>query len=390
MSAEGLSAVAGEGLAAAGAPRAFMTGAQAIVQGALDAGCDFFAGYPITPATPILLGMVRALPARGGVAIQAEDEIAAIGFCIGAAMTGRRVMTATSGPGISLYSENLGLAIMAEVPLVVVDAQRLGPATGGATTVAQGDLYFVRWGTSGGYPIVALAPSTAEECYHLTVRAFDLAERLRSPVFLLTDKEVVMTADTVDVTRLVAPPVTSRRTASAGEAFRSYGFSRPEEVPAFSPFGGPHPVRVNTSTHDELGYLTKDPVKVDRLNRHLAAKIEAAADEIEAVRLDLQPQASTLVVSYGVSARSAAEAVEQARREGRRVSLAVLHSVWPLPARALGRALEGVRRVVVAELNLGQLRLEVERLAAGREVRGVHRVDGELITPQEILEALAS
>ena len=168
--------------------RELIDGATAIVRGALDAGCDFFAGYPITPASPILMAMMREMPARGGVAIQAEDEIASIGMCIGAAMGGAHALTATSGPGMSLYSENLGLAIMGEVPLVVVDVQRLGPATGGATTVGQGDVQFVRWGTSGGFPVIALAPSSVAESYALTRRAFELAERFRCPVILLTDK----------------------------------------------------------------------------------------------------------------------------------------------------------------------------------------------------------
>src|SRR5512142_1872178 len=152
--------------------REFMDGAEAITRGALTAGCNFFAGYPITPAAPILLRMLRELPKVGGVGIQGEDEIASIGMCIGAAMTGARAMTATSGPGMSLYSEQIGLAVMGEVPLVIVDVQRLGPATGGATTVGQADVQFVRWGTSGGYPIIALSPSTVGECYALTVRAF--------------------------------------------------------------------------------------------------------------------------------------------------------------------------------------------------------------------------
>ena len=161
--------------------REFIDGNTAIVRGALAAGCDFFAGYPITPATPILLGMMRDLPRVGGVAVQGEDEIASFGFCIGAAMTGRRVLTATSGPGISLYSENIGLAIMGEVPLVIVDVQRMGPATGGATTAAQGDVQFIRWCTSGGYPIVVLSPATVADCYTLTMRAFDLLGALSLP-----------------------------------------------------------------------------------------------------------------------------------------------------------------------------------------------------------------
>ncbi len=179
--------------------REFIDGATAIARGALDAGCNFFAGYPISPATPLLLQMVRELPKVGGVAIQAEDEIASISMCIGAAMTGARTLTATSGPGISLYSENIGLAIMGEVPLVIVDAQRLGPATGGATTPGQGDVQFVRWSTSGGYPIIALAPSSVAECYSLTRRAFDLAERFRVPVFLMTDKEMFLSMSTEEI-----------------------------------------------------------------------------------------------------------------------------------------------------------------------------------------------
>jgi len=176
--------------------RQFINGGQAIAQGAISAGCNFFAGYPITPATPILHHMFRELPKVGGVAIQGEDEIASIGMCIGAAMTGAKCMTATSGPGMSLYSENIGLAIMGEVPLVVIDVMRLGPATGGATTVGQGDVQFARWGTPGGYPIIALSPTNPSDCYSLTIRAFKLARRFRCPVFLLTDREVVATMST--------------------------------------------------------------------------------------------------------------------------------------------------------------------------------------------------
>src|SRR4030043_1186192 len=182
--------------------RELINGAQAIVRGAIHSGCDFFAGYPITPATDILLYMIRELPKVGGIAIQAEDEIASMGICIGAAMTGKRVVTATSGPGISLYSENSGLAIMGEVPMVIVDVQRMGPATGGATTVAQGDIQFLRWGTSGGYPVIVLSPTNVPECYNLTCRAFDLAERFRVPVFLATDKETALTLATVEMDEL--------------------------------------------------------------------------------------------------------------------------------------------------------------------------------------------
>ena len=373
--------------------REFIDGAEAIARGALAAGCNFFAGYPITPATPILLHLLRELPKVGGVGIQAEDEIASLGFCIGAAMAGAKVMTATSGPGISLYSENIGLGIMGEVPLVIVDCQRLGPATGGATTVGQGDVQFIRWSTSGGFPIIALCPTNVLECYSLTVRAFNLAERFRCPVFLATDKEVVSTLTSVNLDDYRAEPVVERRLAPPDGDFVPYRVSRLDDVPPMSPFGGPHLVRFTTSTHDERGFLTKDPAKVDRLNRHLAEKIEAHRDEIELVRLDAQDGAKTLVVSYGITARSMQEAVALARARGQKVSALTVYSLWPVPERALHQAMAGVARVVVAELNLGQYRLEIERLAGlldGRrpEVVGVHRVDGELIAPGEILERL--
>jgi 2-oxoglutarate ferredoxin oxidoreductase subunit alpha len=372
--------------------RAFIDGNTAIVRGALAAGCDFFAGYPITPATPILLDMMRQLPLAEGIAIQGEDEIASLGFCIGAALTGRRAFTATSGPGISLYSENIGLAIMGEVPLVIVDVQRMGPATGGATTAAQGDLQFVRWCTSGGYPIIALCPATVADCYTLTMRAFDLAERFRCPVFLLTDKEVASTMDTVETSELTPWPVRERRTAPPDSPFAPCAYSALDGNAPMSPFGGPHLLRFTTSTHDERGYLTKDPAQVDCLNQHLIDKIEAHRDEIELVRIDAAPSdgagtGQVLLVSYGITARAMDEAVRQARGKGHAISALTLLSLWPLPEAALRRALDGAARVVVAELNDGQMRREIERLACdGAEVVGVHRLDGELITPGQILK----
>ena len=367
--------------------RELTDGSTAIARGALAAGCDFFAGYPITPASPILAMMLSELPKVGGVGIQAEDEIAAIGMCIGATMTGSRAMTATSGPGISLYSESIGLAIMGEVPLVIVDVQRLGPATGGATTTGQGDVQFVRWGTAGGYPVIALAPSSIGECYSLTMRAFDLAERFRCPVFLLTDKELNTTLNTV-ASDWDAPPVRRRPVAEEAAGSKPYRFTPEGEVPPMAHYGEAAKLRFTGSTHDESAFITKDPATVGRLNRHLAAKIEEHRDEIELVVGDLEEGAETLVVSYGVTAGAMREAVRWARRDGARVSALTVHSLWPVPETALRAALGPVRRVVVAELNLGQYRREIERLAGGREVLGLHRVDGELISPAEIAEAV--
>jgi 2-oxoglutarate ferredoxin oxidoreductase subunit alpha len=398
--------------------REFTDGATAIVRGALAAGCTFFAGYPITPASPILMHMMRALPRAGGVAIQAEDEIASISMCLGAAMTGARAFTATSGPGISLYSENIGLAIMGEVPLVIADVQRQGPATGGATTVGQGDVQFARWGTSGGYPIIALAPSSIPECYTLTIKAFELADRFRCPVFLMADKELVMTMNTVQVEQGLKSQVQANLCAHAqGQArdeqpvteFKPYRYDPPDGAPPLAVFGGDHIVRFTGSSHDERGLLSKQPATVGALNQHLDAKITQHRDEIELVTADLQPGAKTLLVSYGVTARAMHEAVQQVRKQdntikhgnaqgdrqppfgrtSQRVSALTIHSLWPAPETAIKNALRGIERVVVAELNLGDYRREIERIACGRaEVVGVNRVDGELISPEQMVEQI--
>jgi 2-oxoglutarate ferredoxin oxidoreductase subunit alpha len=367
--------------------REFINGAEAIARGALDAGCTFFAGYPITPATPILLHMVSELPKVGGAAIQAEDEIAAMGFCIGAAMAGGRVMTATSGPGISLYSENTGLAIMGEVPMVIVDCQRMGPATGGATTVAQGDIQFLRWGTSGGYPVIVLCPANVADCYTLTRRGFDLAERFRAPVFIATDKEMVSTNVTVRTKAFEGMEVRGRKLAAEESEFLADRVEHAANVSIMSPFGGPHLVRFTGSSHNQQGYLTNDPREVGSLNDHLCAKIEAHRDEISQVRADLQEGADTLLVSYGISAQGVQAAAEMARGQGVKVSTLTLLTLWPVPERRIRETLEGIQRAVVVELNAGQYRREIERLAQDhQEVLGVNRVDGELITPKEILE----
>jgi len=389
--------------------REYIDGATAIARGALDAGCDFYAGYPITPATPILLHMARELPKVGGVAVEAEDEIAGIGMCIGAVMGGARALTATSGPGISLYSENIGLSIMGETPLVIVDVQRMGPATGGATTTAQGDIQFIRWGTSGGYPIIALAPSSVAECYSLTRKAFDLAERFRCPVFLIVDKEMISSLTTVEIESYEEVPVRERRLAPPAkgerdprwrpeETYLPYDFDPVDTVQPIAQFGGPHIVRFTTSSHDEHGFLTKDATKVGRLNHHLDSKISLHRDEIELGQLDLQEGAETLFIAYGTTARAMEEAVQQAREEGHLVSALVVQSLWPVPETLIEEALRGVRRVIVAELNLGQYRREIELVAfrnAAKQgvhpptIEGLNRIGGEQIMPEEFLALLA-
>jgi 2-oxoglutarate ferredoxin oxidoreductase subunit alpha len=367
--------------------REFINGSDAIIRGAVDAGCDFFAGYPITPANSILVGMIREMARTGGIAVQAEDEIASIGFCIAASMTGRRVFTATSGPGMSLYSENIGLAIMGETPMVIADVQRMGPATGGATTGAEGDIQFIRWGTSGGYPVVALCPTNIPEAYHLTMKAFHLAEMLRHPVFLVTSKELVMLMDTVEIEKMAPDPVVGRRVFEGDGDFIPYAFDALSDVPLFSPIGGGRKVRFTTSIHDERAQITTNPAKIDRKLRHLAAKIDARAAELSLVKTDIQEGSETLVISFGVCARAVPDAVKKMREEGMKVSSAVPLTLWPVPENILKPLVRSHRRIVVAELNLGQYVREVERLATPEnEVRSVTRVDGLLIYPQQIAE----
>ncbi len=363
--------------------REYIDGNEAIARGALAAGCTFFAGYPITPASSILVHLLRDLPRAGGVGIQAEDEIAALGMCIGAATAGCKAMTATSGPGLSLMSEHIGLAIMGETPVVIIDCQRMGPSTGGATTVSQGDVQFARWVTPGGYPMIVLCPSTVPECYSLTLRAFNLAERLRTPVILLTDKEVCTTLATVAVDAFEDVASEQRLAAPAGP-FTPYRYAPSAATPAFAPMGGPQIVRFTGSSHDERGHLTKNPTTVGRLNQHLRAKIESRRDELALVKADLQEGARTLLISYGATAGSMRAAAQQARSQGQRVSTLTIHSLWPVPEKPILAALTGIERVVVAELNQGQYRREIERLIGAREIIAVNRVDGELITPGEI------
>jgi 2-oxoglutarate ferredoxin oxidoreductase subunit alpha len=363
-----------------------LQGAEAITRGALHAGCDFFAGYPITPATPILLQMMKEMPRRGGMSIQGEDEIASIGMCIAASMAGRKCMTATSGPGISLYSENIGLAIMGEVPLVIVDVQRLGPATGGATTGAEGDIQFVRWVTSGGLPVVVLSPSDVASLFTLTVRAFNVAEILRTPVFLLTSKDLVLSMHTVDTKEIAWPEVVDRNRFTAKGSYVPYRFDEIAAVPDFLPVGAREPVRFTTSMHDEHGYLTKAPAKVERKIRHLSDKITEHPEAIESIRVDVEEGARDLLIAYGINAPLCREVLREVRRQGKKCSLLIIESLFPVPEAAIARSLEGIERAVLPEMNLGLYAGAVERFIPPTvELRSVQRVDGELLSVEEVI-----
>jgi 2-oxoglutarate ferredoxin oxidoreductase subunit alpha len=311
-----------------------------------------------------------------------------MGFCIGAAMAGRKVLTVTSGPGMSLYSENVGLAMMGETPMVIVNVQRQGPATGSATKGAEGDIQFTRWVTSGGLPIIALSPATVGETYELTYRAFNLAEQYRAPVFVLSSMEIGVTRETVDLDAIELPARVERRRLGPGQKeYLPHDFARPSDVPLISDFGGDYIARYTTSTHDKAAYLTTDPAVIQEMIDHYVAKIEAAAGELALVKKDFQAGAEALIVSYGVTSRSAAVAVREARARGAKVSSLVLQTLFPVPEAEIRSALKGVSRVIVPELNMGQYRLEIERLAPdGVEVVGVHQMNTTLISPARILK----
>ena len=365
----------------------YLTGADIIARAAIDAGCDFFAGYPITPASGILAAMLHELPKSHGIGVQGEDEIASIGFCLGAAAAGKRAMTATSGPGLSLYSEQLGFGLMAELPLVIVVVQRMGPATGGATTNAEGDVQFARWGTSGGYPMVVRCPVDIEDAYLQTIEAFNLAATLRTPVILLTSKDLVMSRQTVDPARLVKPEKVDVVLADPKDSgFLPYRRKHSEDVPPFASVGGDLLTRINTSTHGENGLLVKEPKLAGEALNHLRDKILSRADLIESVEANLEGGAETCIVAYGGPARVSREAVRLARKKGKKVSLILVRSLWPVPEKALRRLVGAHAKILVPELNHGQYLREIERLFPDKDIDSLQSIDGKGIAPGRIVE----
>jgi 2-oxoglutarate ferredoxin oxidoreductase subunit alpha len=366
----------------------FIDGNDAVVYGALDAGCDFFAGYPITPASPILIQMCKILPKRGGIAIQTEDEIASLGLCIGASVTGKKPLTASSGPGLSLYSENIGLAIMLEAPVVIINVQRQGPATGSATMGADGDVQFTRWVTSGGLPIIALAPTNVKECYEFTIECFNLAEIFRTPVFLLMNKELAVIKERMDWSKVKTPEIINRILAGPDDRIYPHYFENPSDVPGFVPIGSDRLVRYTTSTHDMQSILTTDPALIGRMIKHYEEKILSKIDIISKVKYEDQKGADTLIISYSVTSRIVKEAIRILNQKGLRVSHLIVYSLWPVPEKTIKEAIRHVKRVIVAEWNLGQYLYEIERLAYGKLVQGITKMNTKLLTPDEIVDAV--
>jgi 2-oxoglutarate ferredoxin oxidoreductase subunit alpha len=365
-----------------------MEGNEAIGWGAISAGCKFFAGYPITPATTIYNTMLKLLPPVGGVCMQGEDEIASIGFCLGASMAGLKAMTATSGPGISLYSEHISFAIGSEIPLVIVDVQRLGPSTGSATKGADGDIQFLRWGNSGGLPVIVLAPVDVRDCYTLTIQAFNLAEKYRCPVFIAANKEISMTRETFDQDALRLPDVRDRRMADPARSFLPFQTSEGQLVPEFLPIGGKNLVRQTSSTHGPDGYITTDSEQIAANQERLMQKLRSAEDEF--LLYDWHPvdAADTLVITYGVTTRAARSAIQAPTKMGKPVSHLVLKTLWPVPERLIKELALPYRRIIVTEMNLGQYVREIKRLLPEKDITFLGQMNGELIKPGKIKEVI--
>lgn len=363
----------------------FIDGNEALVLGAIKAGCNFFAGYPITPATPILLKMMDDLPKIGGIAIQGEDEIASIGMCIGAAMTGKKVLTASSGPGLSLYSENIGLAIMGEVPMVIVDVQRLGPATGSATKDGNLDIQFVRWCTSGGFPIIALVPSSVEDCYVLTIEAFNLAEKYRTPVFILSSKELAQTKMTVDLDSLKIPEIIQRKyITETSEEKKPFSFTQSSYPVGL--MGGDILSRFTGSSHDEDGNYAKTSASVEQLVTHLNSKI--SEKEISFFEYQGAVLPEILFISYGINSRTVSEVFKQHATE--KTGWLNLKSLWPVPETLLKEKMTNAKTIIIPELNFGQYAIEIERLCKDdQQVISIQQVNTELMKKSKIEKVMA-
>lgn len=368
----------------------FWQGNEACAEGAIAAGCRFFAGYPITPSTEIAEVLSKRLPEVGGKFIQMEDEIASLGAVLGASAAGVKSMTATSGPGFSLMQEHIGYASMAEVPCVVVNVQRGGPSTGLPTKAHQGDMMQARWGTHGDHPVVAVCPSSVRECFDLTIESFNISEMFRLPVIVMMDevvghmreKMLVPEEDEIKIYLRKKPQIPP-------ENYRHYSDETNYLAP-FASFGEGYRFIIEGLTHDEYGFASNDPKVIAKKMERLKKKIEDNKDRLEHVILYECENADVIVFAYGCTARSAQQAIIWARKEGLKVGFVKPLVIWPFPEKKLLETIKtSVKAVLVPELNQGQMVLEVERVVAGRVgVFGMERVDGEMITPQEILEKI--
>lgn len=365
-----------------------MTGDEACAEGAIAAGCRFFAGYPITPQSEIAERMAYRLPQIDGTFIQMEDELSSMAVVLGASWGGQRAMTATSGPGFSLMMENLGLGMMTETPCVLADIQRGGPSTGLPTAVSQGDMMQARWGSHGDYGVIAYAPSSPQEMFDYTIKAFNQSEKFRMPVLVMADETVGHMRERVEIDENKIDTV-PRRTPSVD--FEDFVPFKPDDdlVPRMACAGEGYRVHVTGLTHDEYGYPKLDEETQARLVGRLIGKVEQNKDEIVEVEEREIEDADYLIVSYGIAARTAMGALKIGRNNGMKVGLLRLITVWPFPRERIAELSEQVKGIVVPEINMGQIVGEVEKAAAGKaEVRPVSHPGGGLHQPEQILSVL--
>jgi len=362
----------------------FIQGNEACARGAIKAGCRFFAGYPITPSTEIAEDMAVFLPREGGTFIQMEDEISALGAVIGAVWGGIKGMTATSGPGFSLMQEHIGYAAMTETPMVIVNMQRGSPSTGQPTMASQSDMMQARWGSHGDYEIIAMSPASVQECFDFTVRAFNLAEKYRVPVMIMADEIVGHMREKISIpekTEILA----RKKPVEGPETFLPYkaGFDGTSDMPSF---GDGYKLHITGLTHDERGYPdASNPKSHSKLVTRLCNKILANTNEIATVKTMFTEDADVLIVSYGAPSRSVITAVKKARENGVKAGFIKLETVWPFPEDMILDAAKDTQRVVVVEMNLGQIFHEVQRVLRGHEVELLPKIGGEMHKPEEIL-----
>ncbi len=368
---------------------AFWQGNMGIAMGAIAAGCRFFGGYPITPSTEIAEAMAEELPRLGGKFIQMEDEIAGIAAAIGASIAGVKSMTATSGPGFSLKQENLGLAYMAEIPLVVVDVMRGGPSTGLPTKISQQDVMQARWGSHGDHGTIAYAPSSVQECYEITVEAFNMAERFRQPVLIMNDevlghmreKVIVPEDDTLVL-------VDRKRPTVSPDEFVPYRADEQDDIPPMAGMGDGYRWHVTGLTHNDWGFPTNNAAEIEKKMLRLMRKIDRFRDDIVKYDTESVKDADVLVLSYGSVARTALSAVRMARKKGIKVGHFRPVTLWPFPDKELELIASRAKTILVPELNCGQMVLEVERVVGKERVVRQNLVNGELFKPAEILSKI--
>jgi 2-oxoglutarate ferredoxin oxidoreductase subunit alpha len=365
----------------------FWQGNEACAEASLAAGCRFFAGYPITPASELAEHLSKRLPQMGGIAIQMEDELASIGAVVGASWTGTKAMTATSGPGFDLMQETIGWAFMTETPCVIVDVQRLGPSTGQATKCGQGDVMQARWGTHGDYSAIALSPNSVQEMFELTIKAFNLAEKYRTPVILLADEIVAHMRETIVLPSIEKIEIIDRRKPRPDEK----AFFGLEETPPMPSVGEGLNVVVTGSTHNEYGIrFTAAPSVHRQLVERLNNKIQNHAEEIAETETCNVEDCRIGIVSFGCTSRAIYEATEAAQAKGIRTGYVRLKTIWPFPEKAVRQLAETAEKIIVPEMNLKQMFYEVQRVADGlAEVISLNKIGGgELITPEELLEKI--